>query len=296
MHTFNIENTLIIKEFQKDVYHKDENRKAYLEIIYIISGSGKHFVNEYIVSYRSGDIFVISPEDKHHFEIRETTTFSYFQFTHALFLSKTNLPSRAYWLLRIEHIVRNTSLTPGDVIRSKSDRNLIWHMHDVITYEYQNKKPFYIQNIGDMISTILSIISRNVSIDSQAGNTGKRLRKKNLIGNVTDYIHQNIYDKKLMKAKAIAEQFDMSTSGLSAFFKRNTGDSLHHYILQYRLQLVKKRLENSDFTIGDIAKQLGFTDESHLTRIFKKYNDNISPKQFKSDNQSTSPKEIKERN
>jgi AraC-like DNA-binding protein len=39
-------------------------------------------------------------------------------------------------------------------------------------------------------------------------------------------------------------------------------------------------LKNTEFTVSEIAYQLGFTDESHLTRIFKKYN-NLTPKQYK---------------
>ena len=89
-----------------------------------------------------------------------------------------------------------------------------------------------------------------------------------------------MYDTDLMKVQSIADKFNMTSSGLSAYFKRKSGESIHHYILMYKLHLTKYRLKNTDFTVSEIAFQLGFTDESHLTRIFKKYN-NKTPKQFK---------------
>ena len=38
----------------------------------------------------------------------------------------------------------------------------------------------------------------------------------------------------------------------------------------YKLNLVKTRLLHSDLTISQIANELGFSDESHLNRTFKK--------------------------
>ena len=47
--------------------------------------------------------------------------------------------------------------------------------------------------------------------------------------------------------------------------------SIRQYILEYRLNLVKIRLQYSDLTISEIAYELDFSDESHLNNLLKKY-------------------------
>lgn len=279
MESFNLRDTFLIKQFVKDVRHTDADHRNYFEIIFIEEGNGRHFINEFIVSYTKGDIFLVAPEDKHHFEIEKETTFCYFQFTEQLFSSRMNLPDRSYWLHRIEHIMHHPNLLPGDIIKESYDRELLWHIHKVIIKEYTSQKQFFKHNISNMVSTTLSIIARNIKRDFKK-QTDKRKDVHATIDEILSYIRQHVYETDLMKISAIAERFHMTNSALSAYFKKKTGESLHHYIIMYKLQLVKYRLKNSDFTVSEIAYQLGFTDESHLTRIFKKYNE-TTPKKYK---------------
>lgn len=282
MQRFNLQDTFLIKKFVKEDTHRDEDSRNYFEIIFIENGEGRHFINEFIVSYYTGDVFLIAPGDKYWFEIDEQTEFSYFQFTESLFSSRMNLPDRSYWLHRIERIINHPNLLPGDVIKNAYDKTLIWDIHNVILSEHKAGKEYYKHNISNMISTILSIIARNISRDYKPNTQSKAKDLQTTMDAVLTYIRQNVYDTERMKVSAIAEQFKMTSSSLSAKFKKSQGDSLHHYILMYKLQLVKYRLKNTDFTVSEIAYQLGFTDESHLTRIFKKYND-MTPKKFKID-------------
>lgn len=44
--------------------------------------------------------------------------------------------------------------------------------------------------------------------------------------------------------------------------------------------MVESKLLHSDMRIGEIAEELGFTDESHLNRLFKKYR-GCNPTEFR---------------
>ena len=83
-----------------------------------------------------------------------------------------------------------------------------------------------------------------------------------------------------MKISAMAQKFNMTNNTFSNYFKKKTGESVHRYIILHKIQLIKHRLEYTDFTVSEIAFQLGFTDESHLTRIFKKYVE-VTPKKYR---------------
>ena len=280
MTSFSLHDTFLIKKLTKTGLHRDPEPRNYFEIIFIEEGKGKHFINEFIVTYEEGDIFLVAPEDKHHFEIEDETTFCYFQFTELLFSSKMNLPDRSYWLHRIERIIHHPNLLPGDIIKEKYDRKLIWHIHDVINQEYSSQKEFYKHNISNMVSTTLSVIARNITREFQPIKEAVHKDMPTTIDQILSYIRQNVYETHLMKVSSLASHFNMTNSAISLYFKKKTGESIHHYILMYKLHLIKYRLKNTDFTVSEIAYQLGFTDESHLTRIFKKYN-NLTPKQYK---------------
>lgn len=58
---------------------------------------------------------------------------------------------------------------------------------------------------------------------------------------------------------------------VSEFFRKQVGVSLREYIIKAKLKLVEIRLLNSDFTLTEIADDLGFTDVSHLSKTFKRY-------------------------
>ncbi|WP_262889839.1 helix-turn-helix domain-containing protein [Paraflavitalea devenefica] len=42
------------------------------------------------------------------------------------------------------------------------------------------------------------------------------------------------------------------------------------WLTHYKIRLIENRLLHTDMRIGEMAIELGFTDESHLNRSFKK--------------------------
>lgn len=59
---------------------------------------------------------------------------------------------------------------------------------------------------------------------------------------------------------------------------------MQQYILNYKMKMVESRLLHTDMRINEIVEELGFTDESHLNRLFRKYK-GISPTEFRKQNQ-----------
>ncbi len=54
---------------------------------------------------------------------------------------------------------------------------------------------------------------------------------------------------------------------------------MQQYILNYKLKLVENRLLHSEMRISEIVAEVGFTDESHLNKLFKKYR-RLQPHKF----------------
>lgn len=94
---------------------------------------------------------------------------------------------------------------------------------------------------------------------------------------VTEYINENLdQDLKLIELAAIAQ---MSPYHFLRLFKQTTNLTPHQYILQCRIEKAKFLLHQSDLSIAAIASQVGFCDQSHLTRCFKRILC-VTPKQF----------------
>ncbi|KAB8321026.1 AraC family transcriptional regulator [Tolypothrix campylonemoides VB511288] len=93
-----------------------------------------------------------------------------------------------------------------------------------------------------------------------------------------DYIHTHL-DQDLSLAQ-IAEMINISPTYFASLFKRATGISPHQYVIQQRVERAKMMLSKTDLTIADIALQVGFSSQSHLTQQFKRLT-GMTPKQVR---------------
>lgn len=85
---------------------------------------------------------------------------------------------------------------------------------------------------------------------------------------VTEYIAAHLHqDLKLIELSAIAQ---ISPYHFLRLFKQQTGATPHQYILHCRIQRAKYLLQHSELSIAEIALAVGFCDQSHLTRCFKR--------------------------
>jgi AraC family transcriptional regulator len=94
---------------------------------------------------------------------------------------------------------------------------------------------------------------------------------------VTNYINADLHkDLKLIELSAIAQ---LSPYHFLRLFKQSMGITPYQYILQQRIKKAKDLLQHSKLSIAEIAVQTGFSDQSHLTKCFKR-STGLTPKQL----------------
>ncbi|QEH68082.1 AraC family transcriptional regulator [Cellulosilyticum sp. ST5] len=98
------------------------------------------------------------------------------------------------------------------------------------------------------------------------------------IYDIAFYIH-NHYHEDLSLA-SLAKQFFLSPCYLSHQFKEVTNFTLTHYIQISRIQNAKYLLQNTDFSITEIAQRCGFQSFSQFNRIFRR-ECQVSPSEFR---------------
>lgn len=93
-----------------------------------------------------------------------------------------------------------------------------------------------------------------------------------------EYIHAHL-DRELSLAE-LAGVINISPTYFANLFKRAMGVSPHQYVVQQRVERAKLLLLKTDLAIADIALQVGFSNQSHLTRHFK-HIVGVTPKQVR---------------
>jgi AraC family transcriptional regulator len=73
-----------------------------------------------------------------------------------------------------------------------------------------------------------------------------------------------------LTVSGIAQAVGMSPYYFTRLFKESTGQSPHQYVVEARVRRAKELLTTGKFTISEAAHHVGFVDQSHLTRHFKR--------------------------
>lgn len=268
MNRFNQHTPFKFTEFTKTVWDIPPHNHNHFEIIHIIKGTGEHIINNMHFPYKENAIFLIAPNDIHSFNITTTTKFCYIKFTESLFEKNTITHSNHKWIKKIESILFQPNLLPSEMTYNDYDTKKIISLLDIIIQEQTQKLNYGNEIIEDCVSIILSIIARNISQNYYSKHILTSI-ENNKITQILSYIRQYVYNQSKMRIDSIAQAHNMSKNYISIYFKKNMGISLQKYIIEYRLKLAKNRIKLSDYTISEIAFELGFSDESHLIKQYK---------------------------
>ncbi|MCL6443166.1 MAG: helix-turn-helix domain-containing protein [Alicyclobacillus sp.] len=79
--------------------------------------------------------------------------------------------------------------------------------------------------------------------------------------------------------ESVAKRVYVSTTYLSTLFKQEVGINFLDYLHQYRIEKAKAMLLDPTLKIQTIARAVGYFDESHFNRTFKKWT-GVSPSQY----------------
>ena len=129
-----------------------------------------------------------------------------------------------------------------------------------------------VDEIKDRLIRIFTNLCNFINNNKKSHNTG-------LANNIENFIKKRFKDQNLC-LQMISEEFNISVPYLSRFFKEQTGENLNSYLNNIRIEKSKELLVNTDMTISEVAKNVGFTNNSSFIRVFKKHT-STTPGSFK---------------
>ncbi|PUZ24813.1 AraC family transcriptional regulator [Chitinophaga parva] len=244
---------------------------SFFELVYVLEGTGIQCINNHEFSYFPNHMFLITPEDCHAFKVQTATRFFFMRFNDAYIASgslKADRQRHRAFNQRLEFILQSANHQPGCILWKQDDKLLMRPLLEAMARELSNRELYSQEIIEQFVNTVLWIVVRNIARTLPQKVDAVSAEKTQ---DILQYIHTNIYEPEMLRAPVIAGHFGISVNYLGKYFKKHTAETLQQYITTYKLKLVEKRLLHSDMRINEIAMELNFADESHLNRIFKKY-------------------------
>ena len=258
-----------IQEIELVTWKQRPVKNNFFELVFVKSGSGTQCINYNELPYSERSVFLLPPLKCHSFTIEQPSKFVFLKFNDSFFKHKNTITiDRNEWFKEASYILSNYNQLPGDIINSEIDRNHVASLIEMILQESRNYGASSINLITSLMTSVLEVLIRNIKKSTYfeiPNNSDDRITK------MLTYINENIDKTALLKVENLAEVFMMSPTYVSEFFKKQVHMSLREYIIKAKLKLVEIRLLNSDFTLTQIADELGFTDVSHLSKTFKRY-------------------------
>ncbi len=224
------------------------------EIYYLTYGNCNFFINDKLYIVRQGDI-VIVPNGVIH-----KTNYSSPIHSRMLINCPCELiPSS------VQRIVQNGTY----VFRGASNRHEINSAFKLIQQEYSKNDVVSEDALKAYLSYLLIRTVRLCNADGEHNRLGSCSEKA--VGFI-----QKGYMNKITLCDA-AECCGVSCEHLSRIFKRQTGVGFNEYLTLYRLKKAEEMLVNqTGFSVSDIAYRCGFNDSNYFSCVFKK-NYGISP-------------------
>ncbi len=89
------------------------------------------------------------------------------------------------------------------------------------------------------------------------------------VSKALSFIETNFY--KNISLEDVSRAVNMNTNYFSTLFKKQTGKKYIDYLTELRMDKGRKLIQNTDLSIIDISRMIGYNSTKHFTHIYKEY-------------------------
>ena len=246
--------------FSEPTYHPDRVSPEFHDIFYIIEGYWNIFLEDEEINFIPGDIAML-PARRHHYS-RQVCK----RQTRTIFIHFT--PEQS------DQSIMDSTNNDCDLLlvqsHSHDNGSVLKYFQDILKYFWSDDR-YKEQRCSAALYLLLSEISDiNRRVNSQ--------KHDKLILDLLNFMTGN--PDKFFTITELADKACVSPKSLTTRFRKETGQSLHKYQMNRKLDQVASILESeSGIGLKIIADSFGFYDEFHLSSAFKK-KFNITPKNY----------------
>jgi AraC family transcriptional regulator len=126
--------------------------------------------------------------------------------------------------------------------------------------------PLYVDAMANLLTAHLirrHSVRQGTTEEARGGLSPRRLKR------TLAYIHENL-DRDISLA-GLAGVTGLSPSHFAPLFRLSTGFAPYQYVMHQRIERAKTLLSGGSVSVGEIAQQVGFCDQSQFARQFKQH-------------------------
>lgn len=275
----NIDNRLFLKDSSFDINRYVEPVKElnfmhthdFVEICYVLSGSGFHQLNGVENPVGKGDLFIINYDVAHKFYSTgtENPVVTYNIMFKPGFIDHVLLNFNDFNSLTMSYLFQNIfneDTFRKDLSLSADEQNSIESVIHSMYAEYNLQQDGYMEIIRAYVVELLIKIMRCFNRRASQDKTTKSHAR--IIEQIMTYLNEHHAANYSLQDLAVKSFF--SKNYICRIFKESTGTTISEYIQSLRVNEACTLLKTSDMKITRIALAVGFSDYKSFNVVFKK--------------------------
>ena len=245
------------------------HKHNFLELIYVISGSAVHYIDDTEYKVTKGDLLLIDTDQTHFHKSETGVLFADMVLlpefiSENLYSTHTAIDIFAYYLYNSEQFSTNR-LPRTPLIRFKgNDLIAADAIVNAMCDEILNRGSNYAEIVSSYLNILFYMIIRNI----ETTNSDRVMNDiRDIIPGIIDYIEKHASSQISMNE--MAKKYFYSPAYFSRAFKKNFGVSFSAYVQSVRVQKVIELLDCTTLSVEEISEKIGYHDKRELNRAFK---------------------------
>lgn len=249
-------------------YTSDSYRPNFFSFLFVKNGKGRYTIDEQTFKVEPHSIYFTNPSNYR--------TFSWTQIDDILLITFDETFLKKYIG---EDVYTDFPFLLTETVRPRVVADHFFEEVAVINVEivneYRKNTASKYKIIGHLLAVLLFKIREHIWVDYNPIYEGNR--SSQIVISFKRILEQHYRDLSLGKAdlafrvQDYANALHLHPNYLSSVIKSKTGKNITAWIAEKTLTEAKSLLQNEDMTIKEISYRLGFSETSHFSNFFKKY-------------------------
>ena len=229
-------------------------------VVIFTKGTGTHDIDFASYPIKAGSVFMLSPGQTHNWKLSKDID------GYVFFHSKDFFDS-AYTQQQTRDFPFFASIHASPFIQLKRAKSEIVASHfKEILNEYQQDKFLKVQKIRTLIHLLYLEFSRLHSPAKETGENNRSYLQK--LRKLEDLVNENY--KTVKAASQYASMMNITEKHLNRICKSCLNKTTTDFITDKIVLEIKRLLVHTNYSVSQIADELGYFDNSYVTRLFKK--------------------------
>lgn len=265
-------------EPDKEIPFKHSHSHNYVEMIYVYEGTYSQNINGEKVTLKQGECCMLNQNIKHRDEsIYSGDTILFLSFSNKIFdkYLKEYIKENKIIYEFINEKNEDERLVNQYILFKDGNNEAFNKILRHIVYEYFNKDIGTNYIIMGYIARLFNLLSNDYNEHVVIKDNAK---KENIIfEQIEKYVDENINE---VSREKIAENLHYNANYINTIIKINRGITYSEYIANKRLEASIELLKDSNISINNIIREVGYINKSYFYKLFlAKFG--VTPKEFR---------------